>query len=100
MANFYKENPYVYKISLSCFVSDRFIAETFFLSFRIEEENHKLLSRLEHTKKEFETHSQLTENDLSKLKRLEDEIFHLNSHLKKSDRKLEVSFSILVYVCK
>lgn len=56
---------------------------------RLEEENQKLLSRLDHTKKEFEAQYQMNENDISRFKKLEDEIFHMNSELKKSDRKYD-----------
>ncbi|XP_052769527.1 centrosomal protein of 128 kDa-like isoform X2 [Mya arenaria] len=56
---------------------------------RLEEDNHKLLGRLEHTKKEYESVTQMTESDLSKAKRLEDELFHLNSDLKKMERRYE-----------
>ena len=48
------------------------------------------MSRLEHTKQEFETVAQLTEGDASRAKRLEDELFHVNSELKKIERKYEV----------
>ncbi|XP_053404304.1 centrosomal protein of 128 kDa-like isoform X3 [Mercenaria mercenaria] len=56
---------------------------------RFEEENQKLLSRLDHTKKEYEAQSQINESDMSRFKKLEDEIFHMNSDLKKSERKYE-----------
>ncbi|KAL4237525.1 hypothetical protein ACF0H5_002239 [Mactra antiquata] len=56
---------------------------------RLEEDNHKLLTRLEHTKKEFETQSHINESDMSRFKKLEDELFHLNGNLKKAERKYE-----------
>ncbi|XP_060585610.1 centrosomal protein of 128 kDa-like isoform X2 [Ruditapes philippinarum] len=56
---------------------------------RLEEDNLKLLNRLDHTKKEFEAQSQMNENDMSRFKKLEDEIFILNSEMKKSERRYE-----------
>lgn len=56
---------------------------------RLEEENHKLLTRLEHTKLEFEQQTHINETDMSRVKKLEDELFHLNSELKKAERRSE-----------
>lgn len=36
--------------------------------------------------------SQINESDMSRVKKLEDEIFHMNSDLKKTERKYDVGY--------
>ncbi|KAK3591274.1 hypothetical protein CHS0354_004321 [Potamilus streckersoni] len=56
---------------------------------KLEDENHKLMARLEQAKHEFETQTQLAETDMSRVRNLADELYQAQKEVKRHERHLE-----------